>query len=170
MTVFIRDATAGDGPALSLILNRIIAAGGSTAHLTPFDPARMYRHYIAPPRGISCLVACEKDSLLGFQALERCDPNWPGEEPLPADWAVIASFVAVAQQGRGIGHALFKETRARASAAGIPTIDATIRADNSSGVRFYDSLGFGDYAVLKAVPLSDGTPVDRIRKRYDLPG
>jgi hypothetical protein len=29
-------------------------------------------------------------------------------------------------------------------------------------------MGFVDYAVAHAVPLTDGTPVDRISRRYDL--
>lgn len=50
----------------------------------------------------------------------------------------------------------------------IPIIAAgnTIRADHASGLGYYSSLGFRDYSVLKPVPLSDETRVDRISKRY----
>ncbi|HEX7850799.1 MAG TPA: GNAT family N-acetyltransferase, partial [Sphingomonas sp.] len=69
---------------------------------------------------------------------------------------------------RGIGSALFAATRAAAIAAGLKAINATIRADNTGGLTFYAKMGFADYAVARAVPLADGTPVDRISRRYDL--
>ncbi len=47
-------------------------------------------------------------------------------------------------------------------------IDATIRADNASGLAYYKAMGFTDWDVLRDVPLSDGRVVDRIRKRFDL--
>lgn len=69
---------------------------------------------------------------------------------------------------RGVGAALFALTVEAAGAAGINTIDATIRADNAGGLAFWSRLGFVDYAVLRARPLKDGTPMDRITKRFDL--
>ena len=63
---------------------------------------------------------------------------------------------------------LFSATRFAAKAAEVKTIDATIRADNVGGLKYYSGLGFTDYDVLKQIPLNDGTPVDRIRKRFDL--
>jgi ribosomal protein S18 acetylase RimI-like enzyme len=47
-------------------------------------------------------------------------------------------------------------------------IDATIRADNTGGLAFYSRQGFVDYDRLVGVPLEDGTPVDRLRKRFDI--
>ena len=147
------------------VLNPLIAEGTTTAHRTPFDPDRMQSHYIASPYTICCRVAQEGGAILGFQALEGPDPAY-GDTP--EGWAFIASFVAPGQGGRGIGRSLFAATLAAARAAGVVVIDATIRADNVSGLGYYSALGFTDHEVLKDVPLSDGTPVDRIRKRYDL--
>lgn len=165
MTVTVRPATKDDATALTRIINPIIRAGGTTAHQTPFDEARMTRHYIAPPQIIRCTVA-ERDGVVsGFQSL-----LWPDEEgdTFPKGWAIIASFVAQSAGGCGIGRAMFAATREAASAAGVTTIDATIRADNTGGLAYYGSLGFVDYEVLPAVPLRDGTLVDRVRKRLDL--
>lgn len=50
------------------------------------------------------------------------------------------------------------------SARGLP--NATIRADNAGGLAYYARMGFQDYAVARGVPLADGTPVDRISRRY----
>ena len=165
MTVKTRPARPEDATALTGIINPIIAAGGTTAHQTPFNEDRMMHHYIAPDGLIACTVA-ERDGVpVGFQSL-----IWPNEveDRFPDGWAIIASFVQLGQTGAGIGKAIFAATRKAAEAAGVQVIDATIRADNPAGLRYYSGLGFRDYAVLRGIPLRDGTPVDRIRKRLDL--
>ena len=163
--MIVRPAISADAQALCDILNPLIVAGGTTAHATPFDPDRMVAHYIAPPVGIACHVAVTEDGIVGFQALK-----WPGPTTgIPDDWGSIATFVAPGQAGRGIGRALFDATRTAAIAAGVATIDATIRADNDSGLTYYTALGFQDYDRQVDVPLSDGRLVDRVRKRFDLP-
>ena len=161
----LRPATSADAGVLAALLNQIIKTGGTTAHLNPFDAPRMLNHYIAPPLAISCTLAEFGGTIAGFQALEWSDPNWPGPDSLPADWALIASFVDADFQGRGVGKALFTKTRAAAQSAGVRCIDATIRADNQGGLAFYTSLGFTDYSRLRDIPLSDGTLLDRIRKK-----
>jgi hypothetical protein len=40
--------------------------------------------------------------------------------------------------------------------------------DNRVGLAFYEKMGFRTYETLRRVPLRDGTPVDRILKRYDV--
>ncbi len=168
MSLTLRPAIADDASGMAAMLNRIIATGGTTAHCTPFDAERMLSHYIAPPLIISCVLALESDTILGFQALEWCDPNWTCDDKLPADWAVIATFAAAPARGRGVGRALFSQTLAAAQNAGVRTIDATIRADNRLGLAYYDAMGFTDYGRLDQVPLSNGQKVDRIRKRLDV--
>lgn len=165
MAIRIRPATKDDAPALTRVVNPIIEAGGTTAHQTPFDAGRLLRHYIAPPRLISCNVAERNGTPVGFQTLV-----WPDDEgdPFPDGWAIIASFVSPEASGRGTGRKLFEATKATAEDAGVRVIDATIRSDNIAGLAYYDAMGFQDYDVLHAVPLRDGTRVDRIRKRFDL--
>ena len=160
----LRPASPADADRLAALLNQIIKTGGTTAHLNPFDEERLLNHYLAPPLAISCTVDELGGTLAGFQALEWSDPNWPGPDSLPADWALIASFVDADFQGRGIGKALFTKTLAAAQSAGARCIDATIRANNQGGLAFYTSLGFTDYSRLRDIPLSDGTLVDRVRK------
>lgn len=164
MTVTTRAAIPSDSSALTEIFNGIVLAGGTTAHQTPFDTARMQRHYIEPKTLISCTVAEVNGKIAGFQSLV-----WPDEngQPFPAGWAVIASFVGAGFAGQGVGRALFNATLDAAIQANVKTIDATIRADNSGGLAYYNSLGFADYDILPSVPLRDGTRVDRIRKRID---
>ncbi len=164
--MIIRDAENRDAADMSALLNAIIAKGGTTAHQRPFDPERMRKHYLAQHNFISCIVAEDAGRIIGFQSLA-----WPGEDEgrLPKNWGIIASFVADQAAGKGVGQRLFAATRQKAQAANVATIDATIRADNVPGLRYYSGLGFVDYDRIKDVPLSDGTLVDRVCKRFDLP-
>lgn len=159
--MIIRQATPADGDEMTTLLNAIIAKGGTTAHETPYDREKMIADYIAAKRKISCHVA-DINGVVGFQFLA-----WP-KRPIDDGWAIIASFVADGTAGKGVGKKLFEATRATAKTAGIKTIDATIRADNTSGLGDYGAMGFIEYNRLSDLPLKDGTLVDRIQKRFDL--
>ncbi|MBB3523614.1 ribosomal protein S18 acetylase RimI-like enzyme [Rhizobium sp. BK456] len=67
-----------------------------------------------------------------------------------------------------VGSALFPATLAAAEAFGLEFINATIRADNISGLGYYAKMGFETYDRVAQVPLQDGMPVDRITKRYSV--
>ena len=114
------------------------------------------------------MIAEIKGHIVGFQSLEWSDPEWAGADRIGTDWAFIASFVAPDNLGKGIGKRLFEHTKQRALSASVNTIDATIRADNESGLRYYTRLGFIEYDRISASPLSDGTLIDRIRKKMHL--
>lgn len=159
-----RPATAKDATAMAALLNEIIAIGGTTAYEEPFTSESMDHHYVSARNLIACTLAEKDGDLLGFQGL-----FWPDEgDPFPVGWAFIATFVRVGRTGGGVGRALFAETVKAARGAGVRTIDATIRADNTSGLTFYGRMGFTDYDRLARVPLKDGTLVDRIRKRFEV--
>lgn len=145
MPMDVRIASPRDAGPMAQLINEIIAIGGTTAHRRPFDEHRILDEFIAAKRGICCFVAVDDAQILGFQALEWCDPDWPGEDRLPADWAVIGTYVAPGAHGRGIGRALFLETAKAAKAAGVRFIDATIRKENEGGRAFYAGIGFVDY-------------------------
>ena len=142
MSIEIRQARPTDAKALSDLLNVIIEAGGTTGHRNPFDAERMLHHYIQPERGIGCTVAEDGDLVLGFQSTVWTSP---GDAPIPANWAIIASFVSAKAQGRGVGRLMFQTTMARAKASGVIAIDATIRKENTGGIAYYGRMGFSDY-------------------------
>ena len=157
----IRPATARDALALAKILNPIIKRGGTTAYEDPFDAA-YFETMIANLGPRDTLFVAEDDGrVIGYQHLEA-------SAKLPADVAAIASFVAIGTTAKGVGQAMAAETIRAAKAAGWREIDATIRADNVGGLAYYSRLGFQDHKVIAAVPLKDGTPVDRIAKRFSL--
>jgi L-amino acid N-acyltransferase YncA len=161
----IRPARSDDAPGLADLLNAIIARGGTTALEDPFTPQALDEAYLTGPDVICCFVAIDRASARheGFQTLGR----YPG---LPQDVGDIGTFARVGGTQRGIGGALFAATRTEARRLGLSAINATIRADNAGGLAFYGRMGFVDHSVRAAVPLKDGTPVDRISKRYGLIG
>lgn len=155
--MIIRKATISDVPSMTAILNEVIKIGGTTAYETPITAAYFTPFLTSPDPRVLIHVA-EQAEVLGFQWVE------PSDE----DLGNIATFAKPGRTQRGIGSALFQKTRAVSKAVGFKSIKATIRADNTGGLLFYSKLGFTDHSVRKAVPLIDGTLVDRIQKRIDL--
>ncbi|WP_164157390.1 GNAT family N-acetyltransferase [Sandarakinorhabdus rubra] len=157
----IRPVAQADAAELADLLNAIIARGGTTAFETPFTPERLAHAYLTGPSVHCCFVAEADVRLEGFQTL--------GTQPfLPASIGDIATFTRLGGTQRGVGTALFAATCARARELGLTAINATIRGDNTGGLAYYSRMGFIDHEVVPGVPLKDGTPVDRIRKRFQL--
>ncbi|MFN0114290.1 MAG: GNAT family N-acetyltransferase [Paracoccaceae bacterium] len=159
--IFVRTATPQDAPTLAALLNAIIAAGGTTAYQTPLTADEFNLFYLAGPGSIAAFVVQSGPMTVGFQVLEA-------HPSLPRGWADIGTYVAEAARGAGAAAALFRATRAIAARRGIATINATIRADNPGGLRYYDKMGFTDYAADPDWALDDGTRVGRVSKRFDL--
>jgi len=158
----VRPAVRGDAAALADLLNAIIAAGGTTAYQVPFTPDGFATAHIDGPAVLTSMVALDEDDRpMGFQILLR-------DDRLPPGWGDIGTFARRGSTTRGIGSALFAATCAAARQLGLVGINATIRADNEGGLAFYGKQGFKDHAVARGVPLNDGTPVDRISRRYPL--
>jgi L-amino acid N-acyltransferase YncA len=161
VSVTIRSVLPDDAPELAALLNAIIARGGTTALEEAFTAEQLADTYLNGPNVLICLVAIDTESgrIEGFQTLGRY-PN------LPDDIGDIGTFARINGAQRGVGSALFAEMTARARALGLSAINATIRADNEGGLVFYSKQGFVDHSVTKAIPLKDGTLVDRVHMRY----
>ncbi|MBK1662168.1 GNAT family N-acetyltransferase [Paracraurococcus ruber] len=158
----IRPAQDCDATTLADLLNDIIARGGTTALEEPFTPEALARDMLTGPDVICCFVAWHPEGkAAGFQSLLRSGD-------LPDDVGDIGTFSRVGQVQRGTGSLLFAATRQAATERRMVAINATIRADNAGGLAFYDRLGFVDHDIHRAVPLRDGTPVDRVSKRFVL--
>jgi len=157
----IRPATQNDLKQLCLIINEIIVIGGSTAFEEVLIEEEFDAIFLSGEAFISCLLAENTDGqVLGFQSL--CH-----HKKLPDDWADIATFARVEPKTHGVGTSLFQATLELARQLGLTCINATIRADNISGLSYYAKIGFENYSVDKAVPLQDGTPVDRISRKFE---
>ncbi|MBM7067222.1 GNAT family N-acetyltransferase [Actibacterium sp. 188UL27-1] len=159
----IRPMIHDDLPDLCEMLNHTIHLGGTTAYEMPFTPDTFAEEFLVNKEIVSSLVAhASGGARAGFQCLfddrKRTDAT-----------VGIGSFTDQRTRFKGAGQALFVATKAAAIALGYPSIQAKIRADNVPGLKYYRSLGFTDHAVIKDVPLADGTPVDRIVTLFELP-
>lgn len=159
--ISVRLASTDDARILTKILNPIIQRGGTTAHEDDLTVEAMTIRLNSLKHPSFCHVAEVDDELVGYQFCQRT-------ERLPDEIGDVASFVALREVGRGVGSALAEATIALARENGFTELNATIRADNESGMTYYDSIGFLDHSLDPDRPLKDGSPVDRISKRYSL--
>ncbi|WP_227284552.1 GNAT family N-acetyltransferase [Boseongicola sp. H5] len=137
----IRPAETGDAGGISDVLEQLVAAG---LRSNASDKAFVLSHYIADPHRIACTVAEDGSGrILGLQSLKRATEDNPyGVEP---GWGIIGTHVSPQAARRGIGSRLFAASREAAIAAGLRKIDATIGADNSLGLAYYEAMGFRTY-------------------------
>ena len=157
----VRPGRKTDCEAIAAIFNDIIAIGGTTAYESPLAPDYFLQFIDQPDPKVFLHVAEADQQIVGLQWMEPLDPpkNHVGG---------IATFARPGTAQRGIGSALFATTRSASITAGYTELVAKIRADNHGGLAYYEKMGFRDDHVVPAVPLQDGTPVDRIVKRLML--
>jgi L-amino acid N-acyltransferase YncA len=155
--MIIRRPTPADATAMADLLNAIIAIGGTTAHQHPKSTEQIRHGYIDGPDVKTSVLAEDAGRIIGFQSIEL----WQGEMH-------IGTFVQPGLQAKGVGAALFAETRRQARAAGLTTIIAAIRADNVPGLAYYARIGFRDIGGDPGFALEDGRVVGRIYRQFDL--
>ena len=159
--MIVRTAKYSDAADLAVILNEIIAIGGTTAHLMPVSEAIITEWMNHDPDASNWVLAEQDGAVIGFQFAEP-------HSQLPADAADVASFVKPGITGQGIGRALFSATCDACRNLGYKWINATIRADNQSGLTYYSAMGFKDWHNDPTATLSDGRVTGKISKRFDL--
>jgi L-amino acid N-acyltransferase YncA len=148
-----------DAPQMARLLNEIITAGGTTALTATVTPDEIVTW--ARARDSAWHVAESAADIVGFQWIEPWDS-------LPPEAANIATFVQAGRTGLGIGSKLFDATRAAARKLGYTWINANIRADNESGLTYYQSRGFRDWHSIIGYQLDNGDIVNKVWKRFDL--
>jgi L-amino acid N-acyltransferase YncA len=158
----VRRAGDLDAREMAQLLNEIIHIGGTTAY-TEDVSAKTIKNWLrkSPDQAVWHVAEDASGTILGFQYIK---PN----PALPPEACDIATFVRVGQTGLGIGSKLFDKTAQEARLSGYKWINATIRADNESGLTYYQSRGFEDYATQKNIALGNGLTVDKVSKRFDL--
>src|SRR5688500_8116843 len=111
----IRKAVSSDAEELSVLLNEIIRAGGTTAIETPLSAEEFADWFIHGEFPLACHVAERDNMLVGFQSLSAFgDP--------PKGSADIATFARLNPKTKGVGTALFPATRAAAEELGLTFI------------------------------------------------
>lgn len=159
--ITVRPAQPDDAATMADLLNAIIAQGGTTAMTEPVTGVTLLDWQANAADKSAWHVAQDDSGLLGFQ--------WIAPHPdLPAEAADIATFTRLGETGKGIGSLLFAATQQAARRLGYRWINANIRADNSGGLRYYESRGFQDYGRKAGVVLASGLIVDKVLKRYNL--
>ena len=160
--IHIRAAGSLDTGPMADLLNAIILTGGTTAMTKPVTADDLAEWMLAWRGRNAWFLAEDSDGqMLGFQWIEP-------KNGLPPEACDIATFTRQGRARLGVGSALFDRTRNAAAQLGYHWINATIRADNTGGLAYYQSRGFETYSTRHNVPLAGGTQIDRISKRYDL--
>jgi L-amino acid N-acyltransferase YncA len=151
-----------DAPDMARLLNEIIKIGGTTALTRPVTGDDLNEWMMSNADQSAWHVALDEvEKVVGFQ--------WIGPHPnLPPEACDVATFVQVGRTGLGIGSALFEATAAAAKQLGYVWINATIRADNTGGLTYYQSRGFRYWHFDEGVRLESGQIVNKISKRYDV--
>jgi L-amino acid N-acyltransferase YncA len=141
--MIIRPATLTDAPAMTALLNAVIAI--------------VTEDYVTGPDVLASVVAEEDGRLLGWQSVGL----WQDE-------AHIGTFVQPGLQAKGAGRAMFGLTCQMLRQKGVKAIIASIRADNVPGLAYYGRIGFRDIGHEPDFSLNDGTVVGRVHRRFDL--
>lgn len=162
--ILIRRGAEQDLRQVSDLLNDLVATGAGTALTRPIRRQDLADWLGAMAARSAWHVALDgQGALLGLQ--------WIGPGPaLPAEACDIGTFVRSGSTGPGIGSRLFDATRQAAIDLGYDWISATIRAENSGGLIYYQSRGFRDWGRLDMITRANGSKVDRRVICYDLRG
>jgi ribosomal protein S18 acetylase RimI-like enzyme len=136
-----RAASAQDAEGMGQVLREIIE---HTGRQRPNDVDIVMGRYIADPTSIRCTVAVDgSGNIVGFQSLKKAVAGNPYDTP--EGWGIIGTHISPTAHRQGVGKLLFSTTREAACQAGLKKIDAYIGADNPSGLKYYDAMGFRTY-------------------------
>lgn len=142
-----RAASADDAEGMGQVLREII---DHTGRQRPSDVEFIMGRYIADPTSIRCTVAIDDaGNIVGFQSLKKAAAGNPYDTP--EGWGIIGTHISPKMHRRGVGKLLFSATREAALQAGLEKIDAYIGADNPSGLRYYDAMGFQTYRTPQGI-------------------
>lgn len=158
----VRRALHSDAQGMADVLNPLIEDGSTTAIEQMMSGNDMIRYMARAPERSSWHVATDATGdVVGYQ---YAVPN----TKLPPEAADIATFAHITQAGTGIGSRLFEATKSACFDLGYQWINASIRSDNVSGLRYYAKMGFQTYKTDATAALSTGYITGKTYKRFDL--
>jgi L-amino acid N-acyltransferase YncA len=152
----IRDATADDVPAITLIYNQGIEDRTATLETELRSPEEraswLSSHGLRHP----VLVAVDPSgAVLGWGSINRFNPRAAYDHV--GDFSL---FVGREVRGRGVGGALLDELEVRARAIGYHKMVLAAFATNIPGTRLYERRGFATVGTYHEQGMLDGRWVD----------
>jgi len=155
--VIIRDAEAGDLPAITAIYAHHVLHGTGTFEEEPPDEAELAaRMAKVQAAGCAWMVAENDGEIVGYgyfaQIRDRSAYRYTAEDSI---------YVRDDVRGMGVGKALVQELLQRAKDRGFRQMIAVIGdSDNVGSIGLHASLGFRNVGVMKAVGMKFGQWVD----------
>lgn len=120
-----------------------------------------------PERDVFHVAVCDKSQrILGMQDVLPVTREG-GAAPEVGE---ISTFVAMGEQGKGIGRDLSQTTFREARRKGMIKLAAAIRADNTGAVAFYRALGFRFVESARNRVLANGESVAQVIAEMPLAG
>jgi ribosomal protein S18 acetylase RimI-like enzyme len=155
----VRRATADDAEGIAAVLRAVAAERIYSAidRAWSVEDQRSYLASLSDREAFHVAVDASGD-VVGYQSLDR----YSSFLATAAHVAQLGTFVLPAWRGRGVGRALFVETKTFAVAAGYRKIVIQVRASNPAAQAFYRELGFEACGRLAAQVVIDGRDDDEI--------
>lgn len=142
----IRLAAPDDDGAIAALYAPYVRDGSISFELTPPAAAEMRERLVATLPHTPWLVALRAGELAGYAYAS------PHRERAAYRWSLDASvYVAPAQQGRGVGRALYTSLLALVRLQGYYAAHAGISLPNPASVALHEALGFARVGVFRAV-------------------
>jgi L-amino acid N-acyltransferase YncA len=167
MTLRIREATAGDMPAVHAIYAHHVLHGFGTFDETPPDLAAIdekWRGVVAS--GLPWLVAEDAGAVVGFAYASAFRPR-TGYRYSVED----SVYIRDDQRGQGIGLALLEQLIPRCEALGARQVIAVIGdSQNAGSIALHRKCGFAHAGTIKAVGHKLGRWVDIVMMQRALNG
>lgn len=142
--MLIREAAAGDWPAIRPFFHEIVAAGETFPYPPDLGEDQARDLWLVPSPGRTVVAVDEAGTVLG-SANMYANRGGNGSHVASASY-----MVDPAKAGRGVGRGLCEDSLAWARAAGFRAmVFNAVVATNTPAVRLYESLGF---TVIGTVP------------------
>ena len=138
MSIGIRQAKAGDGPAIAEMIQELAAASDDVSPLTPAYAEDYLR--VAHSQALLAEESGQPVGLLTYSV--RPNLYHAGPSAMIEELVVRAGY-----RGRGVGSALMDDLLAQLVEIGCTEVSVATMPDNEAAQRFYRQHGFVDEAV-----------------------
>jgi RimJ/RimL family protein N-acetyltransferase len=157
--MLIRRATAQDAAGMARVLRTVASERVHSAidRSWTVEEQQRYLESLSPREAVHVAIA-DSELVIGCQVLDLYSPVLSSM----AHVAQLGTFILPSWRGRGVGQALFHETRRFAHSVGYRRLVIQVRASNDSALAFYRRLGFVDCGRLREQVLIDGKYDDEI--------